>query len=496
VGLVTGLTFVQLLVQFAFQRLLARQFGAAAEMDAYVAALALPIVVSAVLAGSLGYVLVPVFAEQREAGGERAAAAVTSQIGLYLLAISLAAAGIVAAAAHPISAAMCPGFSAQQLALTIGLLRILALLVVANSLVSFLNALHQCLRQFVLPVAAGIAGTLAALAYTWLMIQQQGIYAAAWGVVLGAAATAAILLPPWLDQLRMACAWRLAPSEAVRRCLVLLLPLLLGSLYWRLDPLLDRYLGSFLSKGSLAHLGYAWRLTGAVMLVGTSGLSIVAFPALAAHAASGRRADLCGEIAHAWRLLIVLLVPVTMGLGMFSEPVTRLLYQDGAFTAADTRAVAWLVVLYLGVVIGASAGDVASRVSYALHDTRTPVLIGLVAFTLGAALKFLLVSRYAAAGLVLGTSVFYLFNAIAQTAVLLPRLGRDMLAGTALCLLRSGACAAVACLAAMAVLQLASAWAVLPASAAGAAVYVACLWLLGDEFAGRFLQPFQRSKPS
>jgi hypothetical protein len=71
-----------------------------------------------------------------------------------------------------------------------------------------------------------------------------------------------------------------------------------------------------------------------------------------------------------------------------------------------------------------------------------------------------------------------------------------MLAGTALCLVRSGACAALGCLAALAVLQLASPWAVLPAAACGAAAYIGGLVLLGDEFAGRLLQVFHRSNVS
>ncbi len=491
----TGLTLAQLLVQFVLQRLLAQHFGARFEMDAYVAALGLPVVVSTVLAGSLGYVLVPVYAQRLEAAGHQAADIVTGQIGLYLLGGAIALAAIVASTADPIARLMCPGFSTAQLALTTVLLRTLSLLIVANSLISFLNALFQCLRRFVLPVVAGVVGTLVSVAYVALLIERQGIHAAANGVVLGAAVTAAILLPPWLLQLRLPAVWRLVPDVAVRRCFALLLPLLLGSVYWRIDPLLDRYLGSVLERGSLAHLGYAWRLAGALMLVGTSGLSIVAFSALAAHAAAGRREELSAELAHAWRLLIVLLTPVACGLAAFSEDVTRLLYQSGAFTAYDTRQVAWLIVLYLGVIVGASAGDLLSRTCYAMHDTLAPVLVGLVGFSLGAALKIAWLLPYGAAGLVAATSVFYGFNALALTAILLRRLGRDMLAGTGTCLLRSSLCAAVACLAAYGVMRAGGVWTVLAAAAAGAVVYAAGLWLLGDEFARRFSRVFS-SEPS
>src|SRR5262249_22241852 len=102
VAVVTSLTFVQLLLQFATQLVLAKYFGAAGEMDAYVAALALPVVVATILSGSLGYVLVPVVAERLTAGKQPDAATVASQIGLYLLAVSLVITLGVAATAGPL----------------------------------------------------------------------------------------------------------------------------------------------------------------------------------------------------------------------------------------------------------------------------------------------------------------------------------------------------------------------------------------------------------
>ena len=485
VAVVTGLTFAQLLVQFALLRLLARYFGATGEMDAYSAALAVPIVISTVMAGSLGYVLVPIFAEQMVAGGTPAAAAVTGQVGLYLLGLSLLLSLGVAAAAGPLAATLCPGFSPPLVALTAELLRIVAALVVFNSLISFLNAVCHCQRRFALPAAAGVVGPLVTLAYVAAYQARQGIHAAAWGVVAGAAATTLMLLPAWLAHLRFSEARRFVPLPAVRRVAAQLLPLFMGAICWRFDPLLDRYLGSYLSPGSISHLAYAWRLTNALSIIGISGLSIVAFQALAAHAAAGRRDELCVEISAAWRLLLVLVIPIVVGLLLFSEPVTQLLFEDGRFTSTDTRAVARLLALYVGVVVGTGLADLLSRTLYALHDTRTPVIGGLAGFAVAVALKFWLVPRLGAEGLAAATSAFYLLNPAVLAAILLRRLGPAMLAGTLGCLLRSGAATATACCAAWFAGQLATPFAVLPAIAAGAATYAVMLWLLKDEFARR-----------
>src|SRR2546430_1688767 len=251
----------------------------------------------------------------------------------------------MALVARPFTSGLCPGFSPDQQALTADLLRILSVLILANSLISYLNALSHCYRQFAAPAWAGLAGTLGTLLYVLALSQRQGIFAVAWGVVFGAVLTVAILSPLFVAKLRESAVWRFAALPGTRRSLYLLAPIVLAALYWRLDPLLDRWLGSYLPVGSIAHLGYAWRLVGALSLIGTSGLSIVAFPVISAHAAKGRLTDLNAELAHAVRLFLFLTVPVCVGLGGFASPVVRLLFQRGRFAAGDTQAVALLVVL-------------------------------------------------------------------------------------------------------------------------------------------------------
>jgi putative peptidoglycan lipid II flippase len=472
VAFVTGLTFAQLLIQFATQLLLAKFFGAGGEMDAFVAALAPPVVIATILSGSLGYVLVPVFAERLTAAGERDAIAVSSQIGLYLTGLSGFATFLVAAAAASLIGLLCPGFATEKQQLAAELLQVLSGLIVANSLIAFLNAHFHCRRRFVWPAAAGVIGTLVTLGYVLSMHERQGIRAVAWGVLIGAVVTVILLLPLFTTHLRSSWPLRWKMHDGT-----------LGALYWRLDPLLDRFLGSYLSAGSLAHLGYAWRLTTALMMIGTSGLSVVAFPAIAGHVAADRQQELRGEVAYGLRFLLFLLVPVVAGLAWFHEPVVRLLFERGKFTAADTQAVGLIVALYLGAVIGASFGDLLSRTLYALQDMRTPVVISTTVFTLAAALKVLVVGTTGAAGLAAATSLYYLLNVGALAAVLLRRLGPGIVAGCGGSLLRAAMASAVACGAAQVVIQIGLPLAVVAGAAAGAIVYWLAAMLLGDEFA-------------
>jgi putative peptidoglycan lipid II flippase len=72
------------------------------------------------------------------------------------------------------------------------------------------------------------------------------------------------------------------------------------------------------------------------------------------------------------------------------EPLIRFLYENGTnFTAHSTELVSWALLWYAAGLIGHSVVEITSRAFYALHDTRTPVTIGVVAMGLNVGFSFL-----------------------------------------------------------------------------------------------------------
>src|SRR5207247_232972 len=135
--------------------------------------------------------------------------------------------GLSIVAASWLTAALCPGFSSDEQQLTAALLRVSSVLIVANSLIAYLNALFHAHGRFAQPAVAGVIGTLVTLGYVIALHDRYapGIFAVAWGVVIGAAVTVALLAPLFVTQLWQSGAWRLPLQPSTRRCLTLLAPL-------------------------------------------------------------------------------------------------------------------------------------------------------------------------------------------------------------------------------------------------------------------------------
>ena len=86
--------------------------------------------------------------------------------------------------------------------------------------------------------------------------------------------------------------------------------------------------------------------------------------------------------------MLLLALPATVGLIALRIPLIRVLYERGSFDAHSTEMVAWALLWYAIGLTGHSLVEVLSRAFYAMHDTRTPVTVGVIAMTGNILLSF------------------------------------------------------------------------------------------------------------
>jgi putative peptidoglycan lipid II flippase len=159
-----------------------------------------------------------------------------------------------------------------------------------------------------------------------------------------------------------------------------------------------------MQQGAAAAIYYGERLYQFPM--GILGLAVATaiFPLLSRHAARGQREKLAEDLTLGLRLVIFLAVPAGIGLILLAEPLTRLLFERGEFTAQDTARASRMIACYSAGVWAYCALPVVVRGYYALLDRSTPVRIGLFVVALNLAMNLLLVWPLAEAGLAVATA--------------------------------------------------------------------------------------------
>jgi putative peptidoglycan lipid II flippase len=141
-------------------------------------------------------------------------------------------------------------------------------------------------------------------------------------------------------------------------------------------------------EGSLTAINVARMVMTMPLFVIAQAIATAALPTFSAQVARGEQNEMRASLAATLRGVLLLSIPATVGLILLRQPVIAMFFQRGAFTAESTEMVSWALLWYTAGLVGHSVVEILSRAFYALHDTKTPVGVGVAAMGLNAVFSF------------------------------------------------------------------------------------------------------------
>ncbi|NQU31388.1 MAG: murein biosynthesis integral membrane protein MurJ [Anaerolineae bacterium] len=376
--------------------LVAQAFGAGAELDAFIAANRVSeTLFNLVAGGALGSAFIPTFTGFLARDDKKSAWKLASALANWVtLALSLLAALGAVFAPQIVRHALAPGFSANpaQFALTVTLLRIQLASAILFGLSGLVMGILNSHQVFLIPALTPSMYQLGMIFGVLVLTPKMGIYGLAWGVVIGALfhlllqipALIKLIHPPALTGgMRGAYSLTLGFGDAaVGEVIRLMGPRLLGVAVVQLNFWVNTWLASRMPPGSVAGIEYGFALMLMSQIAIAQSIATAAMPTFAAQYALGKLDDVRSSLSASIRGVILLSVPATVGLITLRVPLITLLYQRGEFDARSTEIVAWALLWYAIGLVGHSVMEILARAFYALHDTKTPVLVGIGAMSL------------------------------------------------------------------------------------------------------------------
>ncbi len=405
--------------------IVAARFGTSGEYGAYLAAFRIPdLLFLVIMAGSFGSAFIPVFAGQLARGqDERAWQLASAVINLAAAAILISAAVVFVLADPIVRYLVAPGLSPELQNLAAQTMQILLLSPVLLGLGIAAKGILEAQDRFLLPALAPLLYNLGIIVGALVLAPFWGVYGLAAGVVIGALGHVGIQVPGLLRSgMRYTRSFtvRVAGLAEVGR---LLLPRVIGQAAFQVNFIVVTYFASQVGDDRIAALNYAWQLMMLPHGVLALSISTVIFPSMARLFEEGRISELQGTFARALRPLLFLTLPAAVALFAFRTAVVQTLFQYGAFSARSTALVADpLAFLALGLVFYALV-EVLTRAFYAMHDTRTPVIAGLVIIGTNVTLSWVLVEPLGHAGLALSLALTTGIEACILIVALWRRLG-------------------------------------------------------------------------
>ncbi len=417
---------------------IADQYGAALELDAFWVAMRLPDLVFQLLAGAtLASAFIPIYARVRQEQGEHAAWRLASIVLNWVLLGTIALAAVVFAAAPWIVPALAPGLgedSGVQDAViddAIFLTRVLLLSPILFAVSGMLTGILHARRHFLLPAVSPMLYNLAIILGASLLPERLGVEALVIGVIAGSGLHLMIQLPALSAALSRSGGglrlWLSLRDADAREVLRLMGPRTLGLAAAQINLIVLTFFGSLVGDASISALNFAWLLL--MFPVGVFGMSLATavFPSLAEHAASGGTSAVRVTVSQTLRFTLFLAVPASVGMLLLRESVVATLLERGAFDAAASSLVSDALLFYAIGLFAHAAIEITSRGFYVLGDTRTPVVLAIASMLLNIILSALLVGPMELQGLALALSVSAIAEFICLTLLLHQALARQLL---------------------------------------------------------------------
>ena len=445
----SGATAVSRALGLVREMVSAYYFGVSGLINAFTVAIQIPNLVRALVAdAALSGAFVPVFSELLERGEKQRAWRVASTLFWLTL---LVLGGVTAVFILLAPLLMRPfGDPGGDYELAVGLSRVLFPIVVLLGLSGIVVGILNTYHHFALPALAPVAWNVVIVFGLLLGVpriddESAQLYLYAGVVVLGTLVQ--LLLPiPWLRRLdgslTLVLDWR---DPAVRRVLTLMLPVTLTIGLINVNFLVDTLFASRLLDPELAPaaIDKAFRLYMLPQGVFAVAVTTVLFPTLARLAARGDEAGLRRALDGGLRQIAFLLVPASLLSIVLAEPIVRLVYQRGEFTAEDTTIVAQCLQAFsVGLVFNGWAA-MLNRSFYAVQTNWVPTGIALGAVALNATFDAVFY-RLGIWGIPLATATVNVIVAIVLVAMLRRRVGLRHLGRTLDAVLRVLVAAALA----------------------------------------------------
>lgn len=342
-------------------------------LDTFNAANNLPDALFALISGgALAMAFVPLLTEALDLRGREAAWDLFSRVLNITFLVTAAVSLLLAWFAEPLAQrVIAPGFSAQQNALLVQLMRLNLVGTLLFSLSGLVMAALHAHQHFLLPGLAPAAYNLGQIAGAVFLLPRFGIYGLVYGVILGAVLHLLIQVPGLLY-----FGFRWTPSLDLRnsgllKALWLLWPRILTMAgIQALMVLRDNFASRLGQEGAVTALTYSWMLMQVPeTLLGTA-VATALLPSLSQMAAEADWEGFYATLERAFSALLALALPLGLIAAAGLGPLVTLVFDSNP---AQNTLIAWTARAYLLTFTGYALQEIAARAVYARQKPFWPL---------------------------------------------------------------------------------------------------------------------------
>lgn len=402
------LNFLSKILGFFREVCLAFFYGASGISDAYLVALNIPVSLWGIFTVGITSGYIPMYNRIYVQSGREEAEQYTNGLINCLLIISVIVVFITEMFAPYIIYIVAPGLEYNTMELAVFFLRISIFIIFVFSSYNILLEYLKIKKEYIYPT---LVGTIFNICVVFGIILS-AYFDVPKSLVIGSFIAYIIqlmLLIPRLKQVGYRYSKKILNSlPHIKRMAVISIPVIIGTSINEINVMVDQNFASRLYAGGITVLNYSSKLNAAIQGVIFSSFMVVFFPLLSKEIekCNGALSEKAKKyINETIKKTSCLTIPLMAILICNAELIINVLFKRGAFTDNDVIVTGICLRYYSLGLIAVAYREIFSKVFYALHNTKAPMMSAGVGLIVNIILNFILSEMFGLVGLAMASSI-------------------------------------------------------------------------------------------
>lgn len=358
-------------------RLFASYFGASSDLGVFFASFRIPdLLFQIIIVGALSSAFIPVFSEHLSKETKKSAYDFVSSLTTLGLIVFSFITIFVLIFAELLATLIAPEFNNEQIVLLANLMRIIQLSQFLFLFGTVYTAMLQSLNYFLIPGIANALYNIGIIVGVYAFAPTFGIYGASIGVVIGAGLFVLAQLPSIISN-GYFYSFRITFDSGVKKVLKLMVPRSLTIGIAQVAITANVIFAGLISARSIVIFDLALTLMAAPIFLFGQSIAQASFPALSR--IKDNKQEFINVFKTSFNQILYLTLPISALFVVLRIPLVRLFYGSGRFDWEATLITGYTLALLSLSISAQAASLLVARAFYALHETKTPFAITLIA---------------------------------------------------------------------------------------------------------------------
>ena len=389
-------------------------YGTGFEATAFFTASRIPLqLLDMTLGAAISSTFIPIFNEYLQKDGKKRAIQFANNFLNVIIVVSLLLTILGIIFAPQIVSIIAPDLESQTLELTVQLIKILFPIMIFTAVAYVSVGFLQSMDEFRIPSIISVVANGILILYLAIFNNKFGIKGVAIAMLVGWATQILVQIP---SVIKKGFKYNVSidfKDEGLKKILKLAPPILISTWVQPINNIVNIRLASGLQDGqAVSALEYSYNLYLIIVGVFSYTLSNIIFPELSKLTADNNKSMIVEILNKSIKISLFLIIPMSVGIGVLSNDIIKLIYERGEFTATSTYLTGGALTYYAIGMIGYGLMEILNKAFYAMQDSKTPMKISALAIIMNILLSIGLVKVNDYLGLPLAASITSIITAI------------------------------------------------------------------------------------